>query len=183
VRLRVDEEDVALDESDLQAFISNDYARVVNAVALGALGFADAEDAVQEALVRAWIHTGKGQPIDRLDAWVTVAAWNHSRSGLRRVGAERRARERLAAMARGADDEATDDALDIARALALLPRRQRQVAILRYLLRLSTGETAAVLGVSEGTVKRSLSDARVSLSAALGIHDEEEEEATDVADR
>lgn len=112
-----------LDESEIRAFLINDYTRVVNALAFGALGFTDAEDAVQEALVRAWVHSEKGHTIDRLDSWVAVAAWNHSRSGLRRLGAERRARERLAVMAPTGGSEVSDDAIDIGRALSALPRR------------------------------------------------------------
>ena len=162
-----------------RAFLTNDYARVVNAVALGAVGFADAEDAVQEALVRAWVHADKGHPIEHLDAWVTVAAWNRSRSGWRRLGAERRARERLTAVEPVSASQRTDEAVDIQRALAGLPRRLREVAVLRYLLRLSTAETATALGIAEGTVKRSLSDARASLAEALAGRIEE---VTDVAD-
>jgi RNA polymerase sigma factor (sigma-70 family) len=165
----------------MRAFLANDYERVVNAVAFGAVGYADAEDAVQEALVRAWTYSRDGNPIDRLDAWVTVTAWNRSRSGLRRLGAEKRARERLAAMAAQADQESHDDSIDLSRALATLPRRLREVAVLGYLLGLSTAEAARALGVAEGTVKRALSDARRTLSAALVLT--EEQEANDVPDR
>jgi RNA polymerase sigma-70 factor (ECF subfamily) len=38
-------------------------------------------------------------------------------------------------------------------ALARLPERDREVLVLRYLEQLSTGETAAVLNIPEGTVK------------------------------
>jgi RNA polymerase sigma factor (sigma-70 family) len=162
-------------------FLLHDYERVVNAVAFGGLGYSDAEDAVQEALMRAWVHSEKGNEIDRLDAWVTVAAWNYARSGLRRLGSERRAKERLSATVANEDDASPDGAIDLSRALADLPRRLREVAVLRYLLGLSTAETARALGIAEGTVKRALSDARTTLGRALGLHDEEE--VIDVPDR
>jgi RNA polymerase sigma factor (sigma-70 family) len=170
-----------LDDAEIRAFLANDYGRVVNAVAFGGLGYADAEDAVQEALIRAWGYAEAGNRIERLDAWVTVAAWNRSRSGLRRLGAERRAKERVAAMSSQADQRTRDEAIDLYRALAKLPRRLREVAVLRFLMGLTTAETAHALGIAEGTVKRALSDARTRLSAAVALTGTEE--ATDVSDR
>lgn len=46
-----------------------------------------------------------------------------------------------------------EDALDVRRALAALPPRQRATVVLRYWEDLSVEETAALLGCSEGTVK------------------------------
>jgi RNA polymerase sigma factor (sigma-70 family) len=155
---------------------------VVNAVAFAGIGFAQAEDAVQEALVRAWIQGERGESILRLDAWIAVTAWNLSRSGLRRVGAERRAREHLAAgLSGGRSPSPSEDAIDIGRAMAELPRRQREVAVLRYHLQLTTKEAASTLGISEGTVKRALADARTALRRSL--HGQKDEEVHDGADR
>ena len=61
----------------------------------------------------------------------------------------------------------------MARALEALPRRQREVAVLRYLLEMSTAEVAAALGIAEGTVKSSLARARAHLVEALAVHDAE----------
>ncbi len=154
----------------------------MNAVAFAGIGFAQAEDAVQEALVRAWVRGERGETIVRIDAWVAVTAWNLSRSGLRRLSAERRARERLSAGWReGPSSSPSEDAVDIARAMAGLPRRQREVAVLRYQLQLTTKETASALGISEGTVKRALADARAALSRSL--EGQGGEEVHDDADR
>jgi RNA polymerase sigma factor (sigma-70 family) len=59
--------------------------------------------------------------------------------------------------------------LDVDRALAALPRRQREAAVLRYYLQLSTREVASALELDEGTVKNTLFRARVALAQALGI--------------
>ena len=63
--------------------------------------------------------------------------------------------------------------MDVTSALEALPRRQREVAVLRYLLEMSTAEVASTLGIGEGTVKSSLARARTHLVAALAIHDDE----------
>jgi RNA polymerase sigma-70 factor (ECF subfamily) len=141
----------------------------VNAVAMVCGSFPAAEDAVQEALLRAWTRSSRGERIERLGAWVVTVALNLSRSGLRRRIAERRARERIGSAP--AQLGPSVDAVDVDRALASLPRRQREVAVLRYLLDLDTKEVATVLGVSEGTVKNSLSKARTALAATLRIQE------------
>jgi RNA polymerase sigma factor (sigma-70 family) len=126
-----------------------------------------AEDAVQEALVRAWERSSKGETIDALGAWVATVALNLSRSGVRRKMAERRARQRLGAPSSLTPEPPHGEAVDIERAVAQLPRRQREVVVLRYLLDLNTSETAATLRVNEGTVKSELSRARTSLAKTL----------------
>lgn len=159
-----------LDDATIRELLRSDYPRLVNAVALVSGSFAAAEDAVQEAIVRAWTSR---ESIESPAAWVAVAAMNLSRSAWRRSFAERRARERLGDAAVG-NPGTSDDRVDVARALAGLPRRQREVAVLRYFLQLSTDETATALGVGAGTVKNSLAKARVSLATALRETDDVE---------
>src|SRR5206468_3585550 len=107
-----------------------------------------------------------GDGIDSLPAWVTRVALNLSKSRLRRVRAESRARER--AEARWHVDEPQDSRLDVELAMAKLPRRQRQATVLRYYLGYDVADTARVLGVSEGTIKTTLHRARHTMAAALG---------------
>ena len=98
---------------------------------------------------------------------------NLSRSALRRRRAESRAKERLRSDPAW---QVPDGSLDLQEAVASLPRRQREVVSCRYYLGLDTAETAAALGVSEGTVKTSAFRARQTLAAeALTIHDDPEE--------
>ena len=161
-----------LDDTTIREFLRDDYPRLVNAVALLTGDLPAAEDAVQEALVRAWIRSDRGDVIESLPAWVAVVAMNLTRSGWRRVTAERRARALLASVV--ADDSRGVDRVDVQRALAGLPRRQRQIAVLRYFLQMDTREVADALGVSEGTVKNSLSKARDALAVTLQIDEQEE---------
>lgn len=120
----------------------------MNAVALASGSYPAAEDAVHEALVRAWMRSERGERLESLPAWVAAVALNQTRSGWRRAMAERRARQRGPEPARAAPAPSGDH-VDVARALEALPRRQREVAVLRYLLEMSTAEVAAALGIGE----------------------------------
>jgi RNA polymerase sigma-70 factor, ECF subfamily len=172
-----DRKGVSLDEAEIREFLGTHYARVVNGLALVCGSFAQAEDAVQEALARAWERTERGQHIESPRAWVTAVATNLLRDGFRRVLAERRARRRLGWPPEGAgpnDDSGLTGAesrVDIRAALAQLPRRQKEVAVFRYYLDLDVGQVAAILGIPEGTAKSALHRARRSLAAALGEDD------------
>jgi RNA polymerase sigma-70 factor (ECF subfamily) len=114
----------------------------------------------------------RGERVESLPAWVAAVALNLTRSGWRRAMAERRARSRLPGRSAKAPAP-TEEHIEVARALAALPRRQREVAVLRYLLEMSTAEVAAALGIGEGTVKSSLARARTHLMDALAVHDDE----------
>ena len=84
-----------MDEADVRLFLRDGYARLVGAVALVTGDLTSAEDAVQEAIVRAWERSDRGEQIVALDRWVAAVAMNLSRSGLRRLRVERLARPRL----------------------------------------------------------------------------------------
>ena len=161
----------SLDEAAVRAFLITDYPRIVAAVAMAAGSRASAEDAVAEALARAWERSERGETIESLSAWVTAAAVNLARSRLRRirVEAEHRRKDRS-----GLDEPGpSGDRVDVQRALAGLPRREREVTVLRYHLDLDVAGIASVLAVSEGTVKTLLFRARRRLAIALGEPDEE----------
>ena len=160
-----------MDENEIRRFLRCEYPRVVNAVALICDSHAAAEDAVEEALARAWLQLQRGQTIDSLVAWVTAVAMNEARGGMRRRRAEDRACRRLAERWQpsvGSDPSRGAEAEDLRSALSRLPRRQREVTVLRYFLGFSTAEIAETLGVDQGTVKTCLHRARHTLAIALG---------------
>jgi len=119
-----------------------------------------AEDLVQEALVRAamrWDRLATGHP----DAWVRTVIYREQVSWWRRHRRERvtdSVPDRHQA-GPGENRLVLQDALDG------LTRKQRAVVLLRYVEDLSVAETAAVLGVSEGTVKKQASVALARLRA------------------
>jgi RNA polymerase sigma-70 factor, ECF subfamily len=158
---------------------------VVAGIALISGSRAAAEDAVQEALARAWERSERGEQIESLKAWVTTVAMNQVRSGFRRLRAERRARVRSGPggwvqTAGGLPSvPRAEQTVDVRKALMALPRRQREATVLRYYLDLDVAEVAHALKISEGTAKTTLHRARRALAVALG--EETLEEANDVA--
>ncbi len=145
------------------------YPRLVTGIAVITGSRPAAEDAVQEALARAWERSEHGGRIDHLQAWVTTVAINLARSWLRRVVAERRARDRLRAGAtESSAEELSADRIDVLRAVRELPRRQREAIVLRYYLGMNVHETAIALGIADGTAKATLYRAREVLAGRLG---------------
>jgi RNA polymerase sigma factor (sigma-70 family) len=155
-------------DAEIRRFIEDDYRRVVKLVALILGSRALAEDTVQEALARAWTQLRRDRPIDSLTAWTTATALNLARSGLRRRRAESRAYERLEARRAAGTGVEVEVQVAIADAIRALPRRQREVVVLRHQLGFDTATTASVLRVSEGTVKNALHRAHRTLAEALG---------------
>jgi RNA polymerase sigma-70 factor (ECF subfamily) len=135
-----------------------------------------AEDAVQEALARAWERSERGQGVGSLAAWVTTVARNLLRDRFRRLVVERRVQRDLAdrQVRRSAIGD-SEQRTDVTRALAALPRRQREVVVFHYFLGLSVAELARVLQIPEGSVKSALHRARRGLAGALRDDDVEAE--------
>ncbi len=167
------------DRAWLEEFVRNDYARVVATVGAMTGSLAAAEDVVQEAMTRAWEGSQRGDHIVSTRAWVTAVAVNLARSKARRLLSEGRARQLLAnsslATANpGSTLAPVDDRVDIMRAVAALPRRQREVTLLHYYLDLEVAEVARILRITEGTTKTSLHRARRKLAETLGERERKE---------
>jgi RNA polymerase sigma factor (sigma-70 family) len=122
---------------------------------------ADRDDVVQEALARAWRRRSTFDP-----ARGTPAAWLAAVV----AGEARRARGRTKPGQELVDApvEDTHRDLDLERAVAQLSQRQREAVDLHYFTGLTVSETAAAMGCADGTVKSTLSDARVRLRILLG---------------
>jgi len=126
---------------------------------------AEAEDAVQEAFVKA---IAQGRAFDRVrnpEAWLRTVALNHQRNRWRHAKVVRR----LVTTVPGstAVPDLGPDHVAIVRALGELDSDQRQVIVLRYLADLGTAEIAHELGLPEGTVKSRLSRGRERLASLL----------------
>ena len=125
-----------------------------------------AEDLLQTALAATWPHWGRvrsGQP----DAYVRKVMVRTYGSWWRRRW---RGEQPSAQPPETAADDAfagADERVALARALAGLPLRQRQVVVLRYFEDLPEREVAALLDCSVGTVKSQASRGLDKLRAAL----------------
>ena len=150
---------------------ARDYSRLVAGLALVTGDRDRARDAVDEAIARAYERLRRGRSIDELGAWVRVVATNWARGRFRRAQGEARARARLATLAPRSEREgqgAPGAAVDVQRALAALPRRQREITVLHYFVDLPIAEIAREFGIAEGTVKSALHSARATLARLLG---------------
>ena len=139
------------------------HLAVMTACAARQVGRSDADDIVQEALIRAWRRRSTFDSTrGSVRAWLIAVLYDQSRR--HRV----RARPRSGEKEQPVPVEFDAERMDIDRAVARLPRRQSEVVALHYLADLSVREVATVLGISEGTVKSQLSDARARLRMELG---------------
>jgi RNA polymerase sigma-70 factor (sigma-E family) len=131
-----------------------------------------AEDVVQDAF--AALHAHWHQLRDRGSAvpYLRRAVVNRSRSLLRRRRTARRFVWPLPDATPGADHAVlvTEEHRLLRQALARLPRRQREVLVLRYWADLNVAEIAGTLGVSQGTVKSSASRGLDALEAEMARH-------------
>ena len=147
-----------------EAFYRANVDRVYRALAVTLRRDDLAREAVDEAMSRAYAHWSMVGGLDNPAGWVFRVGLNWATSWWRKVRRERPPAEEVAEPQAGPPEVA----LLAREALALLPLPQRAVVTARILLDLSTAETAAVLGLSEGTVKSRLSRGLTALREALG---------------
>jgi RNA polymerase sigma-70 factor (sigma-E family) len=121
-----------------------------------------ADDLVQIAITRLYVHWDRAAAVEHTDAYtrtILVREYlNEQRSGwarLVKVGAA------LPDAAGLVPD--TDASLDVRRALAALPPRQRATLVLRFYCDLSVDQTARLLSCSPGTVKSQTAKAMATL--------------------
>ena len=133
-----------------------------------------AEDIVQDVFARLCVRDRLPEGDGAL-AYVRAAVLNGCRSVLRRRKVARRlggARDLLGrdAAQESAEHEAmlAEDRRQVLAALAGLPRRRREVLVLRYWLGLPEAEIAATLGISPGTVKSTAARGLAALASKLG---------------
>jgi RNA polymerase sigma factor (sigma-70 family) len=155
-------------QHDFEPFFRAIYPKAV-AVAERVTGeLAAAEDAAIEALAKAhfrWARIGE-QPWR--DAWVIRVTINQAITRLPRPPRT----PRVTDGPDHADGVVLRNTLQMA--VRQLPRRQREVVCLRYLVGLSENEIAAALDLGLGTVKTHLRRGIASLRASVGRHLKEE---------
>jgi RNA polymerase sigma-70 factor (ECF subfamily) len=132
----------------------------------------EAQDCLQEAFTRAAARWKRVAACDSPEAWVRRVALNLAVDGHRR----RRTRWRLDQASRPPSPARPpgETSLDVVRAVRQLPRQQREVIVLHYLLDMSVEEVARELSRPANTVKTQLVRARSRLLELLRLDHEEE---------
>ena len=136
---------------------------------------ADAEDAAQEGFVKAYRALATFRPGAEPRPWLLRIVANEARNRVRSTGRRHQLELRLAegyrpGGAAPSPEAAAVAAEDRSRLLSLvneLSTEDRLVISSRYFLELSGEETAAALGIAEGTVKSRLSRALARLRARV----------------
>ncbi len=162
------------------AELATPHTATMAAVATALVGVADAEDAAQEALLRAWNGWGDLREASAARAWllrITVNVCYNWRSGA--FGSYRRRTQSLdtlsqldvtrsahpategdspgaflAEMGPGASDHAA--ALDLRHAIGALPDDLRRIIALRYYVGMDATEIGAALGAPPATIRTRL---------------------------
>ena len=136
---------------------------------------ADAEDAAQEGFVKAYRALDRFRLGADLRPWLLRIVANEARNRVRSSGRRHQLELRLTEGFRPGDAAPSPEAAAVAsderrRLLAIvnaLSEEDRLVIASRYFLELSGEETAAALGIPEGTVKSRLSRALARLRARV----------------
>jgi RNA polymerase sigma-70 factor (sigma-E family) len=154
-------------DADFVDFVAGAHASLLRTAQLLTGDRHTAEDLLQAALVRVYVH------------WARSAGWNSPQAYARKVVvnlyATWRRRRWHTEVVRPEEDHTADAGdmagsaetrLELDRALATLPRAQRAVVVLRFYEDLSVEETADLLGCSPGTVRSRTNRALERLRAA-----------------
>ncbi len=133
-----------------------------------------AEDVVQDVFTRLHARRRVLRDPDLGLSYVRAAVLNGCRSALRRravarrLGSPRWLLEEQAQRSAEVEVILAEDRREVLAALARLPRRRREVLVLRYYVGLSEAEIASVLRISPGTVKSSAARGIAALALMLG---------------
>ena len=124
---------------------------------------ADAEDLLQAALAKTYQAWDRIEDRNALDGYVRRAMVNTHISWWRRRRVEEYPTDEIPD--RAVSDHAADSELSdaVRRALDRLPSRMRAAVVLRYFEDMSEAEVAEALGISQGTVKSTVSRAVAKL--------------------
>jgi RNA polymerase sigma-70 factor (ECF subfamily) len=170
---------------DLELWIRDGYAGAYRTACLILRDPLEAEDAVQDAFLRAWRFRSSAPRDAGWQPWLYRVVVNACCSRLRRTVPRERARADLEDAGELADTGPEPETLAlrseetsaVVAALADLPEPLRIPVVLRYYAGLSERDIAVAIGRRPGTVKSRLYEARARLAAdprlrALGLDEE-----------
>jgi DNA-directed RNA polymerase specialized sigma24 family protein len=148
---------------DFESWYRREYPRVLATLVL-VLGHGDlAREAADEAFARALARWPSVSQMASPGGWTYRVALNLARRSARRAALE----HRLLRGARPEDHSVPGPAVELWHVVGGLPRRQREVVVLRHLLDLREREIADVLGIRRSSVSQSLAAAHRTLRGWL----------------
>ena len=164
-------DDRAADDA-LEQLYDEHYVRLVRLAVLLLGDAGRAEEVVQDSFVavyRRMRRSGGGDAVANAPAYLRQTVVNRSRSVLRHLKVVAQHPAEAPTDARGADDNLLHGVRrrQVIDALAGLPRRQREVLVLRHYLDLSEREIAETLRISNGAVKSHASRGAAALRRNL----------------
>jgi RNA polymerase sigma-70 factor (ECF subfamily) len=179
-----DADRIRADQTAMAAIAAGDraaFSRLVGQLTPGLLRFArgmlagnpaDAEEVVQEALIRLWQQAATWRPAGRISTWLHQVVYRLAIDHIRR----QRPSVDLDAVGPELADEAPspgrrmalrEDARTVQAAVAALPVRQRTAIVLCHYQGLSQSEAAGIMGIVEDAYESLLARGRRALRAAL----------------
>lgn len=159
------------DSREFDDFYAQTSRKLVGQVYALTGNLSDAEDALQEAYIRAWQQWSKIREYQSPEGWVRSVACRLS------TNAWWKAKNRLSAHRRAEAHrevpELGPDLLALVSALKQLPEKQRQVLVLHYVADLTVEQIAEEAGTTPGTVKSRLSRGRAALAPLVSEFSDE----------
>ena len=163
LKLSGQEDELGADEDiDFARWYEKAYPKLLATMLLVIGDLDEAKEVVDEACSRALLHWSRIGATERPEGWTYRVAYNVFRRRARRRALERRLWSRQTQR-----PNIPAPAGELWLLVNELPRRQREVVMLRYVADLTESEIAAALGVARGTVSRTLGAARRRLADAL----------------
>lgn len=156
------------------------------------VGVADAEDAVQEAAMRAWQAWPTLRSVEAVRPWLLHITVNVCRSWRRGLKGQQQAHMQYLpdddshVLALLEVDLGTSDhtgALDLRAAVNALPPELRTVVLLRFYAGFDATEIGGALGIPPGTVRSRLHRALIQMREQLAPHDLARSSSSDTEDR
>lgn len=161
-----------MDAEQFDALYARSFKRLVAQIYAMCGNFAEAQDCVQEAFVRAWDRRRVLDTEQCPEAWIRTVAYRLAVSRWRR--AQRALRPPDRSQLPRSEPEPDGSRVELMRALSQLPTDQRRAVVLFHLCDVSIRDIAMETGVPIGTVKARLSRGRAALAGMLAISDGEE---------
>lgn len=153
-----------------ESFFEAHRHRLHGALTLMTANAQEAEELTQDAFLTVWERWDRVGAMDRPDGYLYRVAMNAFRKRWRRTRLDLRLRARAENERDPFEQAAAKDV--VARALALLPRRERAALVLTELLQLDSSEAGELLGIKPATVRVLTHRARERVRNAMEADDE-----------